>query len=104
MTAWSYWLFRMPSRILPPQRRRAVPWDGVQVFFVALTLVLFCPWLVRGLMDATSLLTHLYGQDFTAALQRNEKSAQARAMVWVAVLAFPLQAATVFALVRFSGG
>jgi membrane protease YdiL (CAAX protease family) len=102
--AWAYWLLRRrPCWLLPPQRRRAVPWQGAQVSALAFALLLLCPFLAQTVLVATPLLKHLYGSDFFEAVERREEYAVARFQVWTAVLAFPLSLAAVAAFMKLSG-
>ncbi|HKI32054.1 MAG TPA: CPBP family intramembrane glutamic endopeptidase [Gemmataceae bacterium] len=101
--AWVYWLLRPThSRVLPPQRRRAVPWLGTQVLALAIAVLFLCPALAEGLLRGTPFLNWLYGPGFLDALERREEFASARYLVWVAVLAFPLRLVAIIALVKLS--
>src|SRR5947209_2156896 len=98
---WAYWLLRRrPSRLLPPQRHRAVPWNGLQVFALAIAVILVCPGLAEFILRGTPLLQRLYGDNFFEMLDRKEVSAIARYQVWIGVVAFPLRLATIVALLR----
>ncbi len=81
--------------MLPPQRHRAVPWNGLQVLALVILVMWFCPTLAQLVLQATSLLQQLYGGDFSEMLKRNETYAVARYQVWIAVVAFPLQLAMI---------
>jgi membrane protease YdiL (CAAX protease family) len=100
---WAYWLLRRrPSRLLPPQRHRAVPWNGVQVFLLAVATILLCPALADFLLRTTPLLQWLYGDDFFGMLERKEVYAVARYQVWLGVLAFPMRLAAIVAVLRLA--
>lgn len=100
--AWAYWLLRRrPSRLLPPPRRRAVPWEGLQVLALVFAVLFVCPTLVDVVLRATPFLPRLYGNDFFDALNRGDDAAKARYAVWSKVVTFPLQLAAVVALMKF---
>jgi membrane protease YdiL (CAAX protease family) len=102
---WTVWLVRSrPSQILPPQRRRAVPWHGIQLLALVFLVLFIIPSVVDAVLRYTPFLTLLYGNDFLAALNRKDTAAASRYAIWSAVLAFPLQLASVAALLKVSGG
>ncbi len=92
------------SRVLPPLRRRFVPWQGMQILGLLVAVMILWPGVMAWLLNATSLLSWVYGPGFNEALERREELAVARLNVWAAVLSCPLSLATILAMVKASGG
>jgi membrane protease YdiL (CAAX protease family) len=92
-------------RLLPPQRRRAVPWSGFEVFG-AFALLLFGPAVVDGFLHNLHFFAFWYGPDFVAqvASQTPEvrETARMREMLWVSVLSFPLTTLATVLLLRIA--
>lgn len=67
-----------PRRLLRHQRTRAIPWGGWEVAAVFFLCLLFWPSLARSLLDPSQT--------------------PAQRMLWMSVIAFPFQIATIFVL------
>jgi membrane protease YdiL (CAAX protease family) len=95
-------------RLLPPQRRRAVPWSGFEIFFaILLVLGQFWPAVLGQVLTGIGFFTHVYGPDFAAQLGPEAPShvrelALLREAVWLKVLAFPLTFLSVLLLLRLA--
>src|SRR5208282_348920 len=78
------WLWLPPARrrLLPPQRVRAVPWSGLDVWF-AFGVQLVVTWLVVEILERSGFFRALYDRDLPFD--------DSRAKLWVSVLAMPLQ-------------
>jgi membrane protease YdiL (CAAX protease family) len=96
--AWAIWLLRPARRsiLLPPWRRRAVPWTGWEFLFAWLA-VLVWPAFVVELLGASGFFGWLYGPDFQAAfVERKLKGLDtARVLLWASDLALPLTLASI---------
>jgi membrane protease YdiL (CAAX protease family) len=93
---------------LPPQRRRAVPWSGLEVC-LAILIVLFLPVYLGELLLRSGFLDRLYDLDFTNALELPKgdplrRFALSRFNLWAEALAFPFRVgAIVFIFLALSG-
>jgi membrane protease YdiL (CAAX protease family) len=92
--------------LLPPQRRRAVPWSGGEVivawivYYVAITIT-------YSVFSSPGILTHVYGPEFPSLLKGDSpaaESARNRVAVWATVAAFPLQLFGIFYVLRTVSG
>jgi membrane protease YdiL (CAAX protease family) len=100
--AWAWWLLR-PVRgpgVLPPQRRRAVPWGGAEVLVALILAMWLWPSLVAEALSASGFLAHVYGPDFQAefargALKGNDAS---RLSFWLNDLSTPLSLLSILAV------
>jgi len=107
-TAGGFWYFcSLRGRaLLPPQRQRAVPWSGWEV--VATWVVYwFAISVTISLFSSSTLLKHVYGPEFLAALKDNGAAgeiAKNRLTVWATVAAFPLQLLGVLYVLRTVSG
>ncbi len=95
-------------RLLPPWRRRLVPWTAPEAFGAYL-LWLMWTTLVWGLVLQTGLGERLYGPQVIAEAARTDGSpqttlAQARVSLLVLTLAFPLQVVSIPAFLRITSG
>src|SRR5262245_8820790 len=92
--AWAGWLFRRGSRsaILPPQRRRAVPWGGLEVLLALLISQFLWPWLLTDLLGVVNFFRRVYGPEFGAGLVAGQQDANdvSRAGLWLKDFALPL--------------
>jgi membrane protease YdiL (CAAX protease family) len=99
--AWTAWLLRPASRslALPPQRRRAVPWGGLEVL-LAFLLGQFLPWLVADALHIIGFFGWVYGADFQADLTAGtiEANDKLRVSLWARDLAMPLGVGSIAAL------
>jgi len=88
-----WWLLpRGRRRLLAPQRVRAVPWSGLDVWF-AFGVQGLTPWALLGLLEATGFVRALYGQHVSPD--------DSRSTLWTAVLATPLQIVIILAELRW---
>jgi membrane protease YdiL (CAAX protease family) len=93
------WLTWRPRPLLAPQRRRAVPWSGLQVV-LAFALYLFWPAVVGDLVSQLAELDE--APDFVWWLLEDQNRGARQAVALT--LAFPFQLATIlFVLWRLSG-
>jgi membrane protease YdiL (CAAX protease family) len=100
-------------RLLPPQRRRAVPWTGPE-FVIFLFLVYCWPVFVYDLLSRSGFFTHIYGEQVRlstpengpAAQMHDDSAAQARVrqFLWATLFAFPLQVVTGPLFLRLASG
>jgi membrane protease YdiL (CAAX protease family) len=107
LLALGAWYFRPGARrrLLPPQRRRAVPWSGFEVLFgLLLAIVQFWPFVLHEILTDLHFFAWLYGEDFVAALRSTDPAvhqpAVTRQALWLNDLAFPLTALTIVVFFR----
>jgi membrane protease YdiL (CAAX protease family) len=78
------WLvYIRPRPLLPPQRHRYVAWSGFEVFLVFFFVLLFWPAVIKDPLDAALA-----------------KLSDDRRVLWMTVLAWPIQIATVLVLLH----
>jgi membrane protease YdiL (CAAX protease family) len=89
LLAWAAWLFRRGSRsiVLPPQRRRAVPWSGPEVLLVLIVSQFFWPWSLAAFLGAVGFFQRVYGPEFVAGANPADLS---RAGLWLKTFSLPL--------------
>lgn len=90
-------------RLLPPQRLRAVPWSGVEVWIALLLVLMVWRILVHRFLLRSGFFTAVYGPDFPLEVPAEgagavDPIAMARRMLWVTALAFPLEVSSVLCL------
>ncbi len=94
LAAWAAWLLRADSQsaVLPPQRRRAVPWGWAEVFWAFVLTVFVWPSALDWLLRATGFFGWVYGPEFNAALLAGALKGNdlVRATLWRSDLALPL--------------
>jgi membrane protease YdiL (CAAX protease family) len=98
---WTRWLLRTgrSSWLLPPQRRRAVPWKGDELLLLLFLAVLIVPALVEAVLQGS----HLF--PINKDLETNAPQLiEVRRLVWTAVLAWPLQLAILLGGLRGISG
>lgn len=88
------------GKLLPPQRYRAVPWSGVEVFAVACIFLLF-PALFHNLLEATGFYEWYYGPHF---MMDTSETAMLRRSLWAGTFVFPFQVAAILFVLRFPSG
>jgi membrane protease YdiL (CAAX protease family) len=81
--------------LLPPQRLRAVPWQGAEIW-AALLLFLAGPMFLDWLLERTGFFTWLYGPDFPAAAGLRQ--------LWIMALWPLLQVPVLLAFFRLASG
>jgi membrane protease YdiL (CAAX protease family) len=89
-------LSRIPpqvDRLLPPVRRRAVPWGGIEVLAAFLLVHVFILGLVLNILIYLDVLGSQAGLD-----PAGQELEAARWQLWTATLAFPLQMAALVAV------
>src|SRR6266511_1515956 len=87
-----------PMRLLPPRRRRAVPWTGLEVIAVVFLVYFFWPAFARTLVVETPLGEWLYGREVMDDVTTREPGinlARQRVGLLITVLALPFQLITV---------
>jgi membrane protease YdiL (CAAX protease family) len=101
LLGFGLWFFRPAVRRweLPPQRHRAVPWRGAEVFAV-FALSVFVPALVQEALQAVHFFPWTYGPDFNA----NKELIGPRQNIWVHTFGFPLTVASVLLVLFFVSG
>jgi membrane protease YdiL (CAAX protease family) len=99
--AWAAWLLR-PARsaVLPPQRRRAVPWGGMEVLLAFGISQLALPWLVVEALRVTRFFRWVYGPEFAQSLFYGtiDPNDASRISLWVKAFSLPLVLISVPAL------
>jgi membrane protease YdiL (CAAX protease family) len=95
-------------RLLPPQRSRAVPWIGLEVFAVFLVSFLLSGFVFQLFLES-GVLKLLYGPDTVARLRATDDTGAARdaldrVNLLVSVVSFPLQVAGILGLLRLASG
>jgi membrane protease YdiL (CAAX protease family) len=89
------WLVRKQGRgLLPPLRRRAVPWSGIEVL-ACFVIVQIIGWFAVDLYRKGPFLTWLYG-----AGNWPEVIANIRRELWAATTAFPFQLVVILLLLQ----
>jgi membrane protease YdiL (CAAX protease family) len=90
-----------PTNVPQP---RPVPWSGAELLAIAFLVVFFWPAAVNEALHVTGVYRSFYGEE-RAALVRDESApkelrqqAANRLSLWVRVIAFPFQAATILLL------
>ncbi|HZU38369.1 MAG TPA: CPBP family glutamic-type intramembrane protease, partial [Gemmataceae bacterium] len=97
----AWWVARRsggPS-LFPPQRSRAVPWSGFEVFVVYFLYYFFWVFALNSLLEASGFLTWLYHTPAPALTTENLENpairlALNRRMLWAEALAVPFNLAT----------
>jgi len=90
---------RIRAWLFGPQRRRAVPWGGLEVLAIVLLTQFVWNSLVFDLLLKSHALEKVYGTGFTEEYFQNRHEEEpglsaVRVSLWVAVSAFPLNLAT----------
>jgi membrane protease YdiL (CAAX protease family) len=96
------------GRPLPPQRHRAVPWNGVDIC-LAVLLYLFVPYCLGRLLLSSGILDWVYGIDFTRAIHLpngapDRRFAATRLNLWSEALALPVLGAGIPLVFHVLGG
>jgi membrane protease YdiL (CAAX protease family) len=90
--------------MLPPHRRHAVPWTGIEVLIVFFLAELFWGTLVGLLLNKLGFFVALFGEDFQRILEEQASPDGALALdrwrLWVSVISFPLNLATILVVLR----
>jgi membrane protease YdiL (CAAX protease family) len=84
--------------LLPPQRERAVTWDGFDILFIAILVYILLPGIGMEVLDQAGLYRWYYG----VAL-RDANAPLMRMVSWSRALIFPLQLLLVVSLLRSRG-
>ena len=109
----------MQRRLFPPVRERRIPWTGLQLIFLVLSVELFLPGLVAMAAHQTGLLDRAppasQAEDTDGGTEQNPDDASSqspatdsldreRSKVWLAAVTFPFQIVTIIGfLVVVSG-
>jgi membrane protease YdiL (CAAX protease family) len=105
---WAAWLFRRGARsaILPPQRRRAVPWGGLEILIALLLSQFIWPWLVTDALGLVGFFKWVYGPDFDSGLFSGVKEVNdvLRMSLWRSDLVAPLTVVSLPALLYVLSG
>jgi membrane protease YdiL (CAAX protease family) len=108
LIAWAVWLLRPRSRsaLLPPQRRRAVPWGGLEVLLAFLVTQFLWPTVLSDLLGAVGFFRRVYGPEFGTALVSGAMSPndRLRMTLWQSDLALPLTVTSLTALLWVLSG
>lgn len=95
--------------LLPPQRRRCVPWGVWEIWAALFLVIVFWPAICAAALTQYEFFTSLYGPDFPS-LQKPAaddpliQMAIARRAIWVAALSFPLKVASVLIIFHLGSG
>jgi membrane protease YdiL (CAAX protease family) len=105
--SWAVWVLRpaRPVGVLPPWRRRAVPWTGWEVV-AALLLMWLCPSFLAAGLHAAGFFGRVYGAEFQAHFDEGKLDAldSIRLTLWMSDLALPLVLASTLVLFYLSSG
>jgi membrane protease YdiL (CAAX protease family) len=88
--------FVLPSqrrRLLPPQRHRAVPWNGAEIC-AAFLVMLFLPGVVASALGQTEFFQLVYG---------SEASSEPRRQLWISALSLPMAIGLILLILRYLG-
>jgi membrane protease YdiL (CAAX protease family) len=92
--AWAVWLLRpaRPGGVLPPQRRRAVPWSGVEVLLALMLAQWLWPSFLAEGLRASGFLGWVYGPEFQAGFAAGKLKGPdtTRLSLWLSDLTLPL--------------
>jgi membrane protease YdiL (CAAX protease family) len=101
VAAWAAWLLR-PARsaVLPPQRRRAVPWGGLEVLLAFLISQFLWPTVVNDALRVSGFFRWLYGPEFGTSLivGQVDPNDTIRINLWRSDFAMPLSVGSMVAL------
>jgi membrane protease YdiL (CAAX protease family) len=104
LVAWAGWLLRpASSAVLPPQRRRAVPWGGLEVLLAFLVSQFLWPSVLSELLRVTQFFRWVYGPGFQAEAQRAQGGVNP-VNYWLGDLALPLNLISIPALFYLLSG
>lgn len=98
--AWGFRAF-LQGRLFPPQRERAVPWNGWQLLVLVILIQLFWPAATYWALHETGLLPVLSGVDGDVGMEEQSAASsihRARESLWAFAAMFPLQIATIVGL------
>src|SRR5713101_8342892 len=96
-----WFVYIRPRPLLPPQRHRYVAWSGFEVFMVFFFVLLFWPALAEWLLSRSGFLRWLYGSELKDPLDPAlARLSGDRRILWMTVLAWPMQIATVLVLLH----
>jgi membrane protease YdiL (CAAX protease family) len=101
LLALGVWYFRPGTRRwpLPPQRRRAVPWNAGEVLVAFGVYRWLWPALVVQVLVSTGLLGWFYGPGFLESIKAQDGADQelnlTRLQLWAQTAAFPFQLASI---------
>jgi membrane protease YdiL (CAAX protease family) len=96
------------GRRLPPSRRPAAPWSGVEVFLALIAFVIG-PVVAELILNRCGFFTLLYGPGFPLTVMRPDDDPSTRAAAvaraaWSMLIATPFVAAVIFGLLHGSSG
>ncbi len=103
LTIW-LWAKGSGHKLLPPRQFAAVPWTGLEIGTAFFLTKLLGPIVVSSCLIQLGFFTWLYGWEVPDRQGSIDKIAEAQIGLWVTILIFPLQLATVFCLFRFASG
>jgi membrane protease YdiL (CAAX protease family) len=94
------WFFYVrPQPLLPPQRHRYVAWGGPEILLLFFLVMLFWPAVADWFLSRTGFLRWLYGPEpHDPMYEALRKLADDWRLLWTTVLAWPMQIASVLAI------
>src|SRR5579884_2377324 len=102
VTVATTWLRpRFRHWLLPPQRRRDVPWSGFEVFFVLVLYVGgFWPAFVYSVLQGVGFFARLYGPAAQSPGSGGDSGLAQREALWLQAFSFPLVVLSVVLFLR----
>jgi len=104
LPAAAIWFYLVrPRPLLPPVRRRLVPWSGFEILAVLFLVLFFWPALAAAVVQHSGFLNWLYG-DPIDPVHKNAAAelASDRLIFWTTILAWPEQVATIILVLRLA--
>lgn len=89
---------KMWAELLPPQRERAVPWNGVDILFMIVLVYMMLPGIAFAMLEQVHFFEYYYG---VSALDKD--APRLRMELWFEAVAFPMQLWLFFTLLRIRG-
>jgi membrane protease YdiL (CAAX protease family) len=96
LAIWPFFHPKMRSWLLGPQRQRAISWGGIEVLAILFLTQVFWSGLAFAVLSESRVLDQFYGPGFTETYRQDTQHglARLRMSLWVTVLTFPLNIAT----------
>src|SRR5262249_3050721 len=109
LLAFGLWLYHRRQPLFPPQRYRAVPWNGLELILLLFLVFVAIRPLVQAILDRSGFFTWLYGAeirmpDVAEGPGKADPLPLARVGIWSAAFATPLQILCIPVLLRVSSG
>jgi membrane protease YdiL (CAAX protease family) len=97
LATWPFLHPKIRFWLLGPQRRRLIPWGGIEVLAILFFTQIVWSGLVFAVLPESRVLDHFYGAGFTESYRQDTLHGvpKLRMSLWVSALAFPLNIATI---------